>query len=135
MFFHPGSGALELKFHVTLEQSDTSSIRLVLELDGQPFEYRVPPKPNLAVWPAANPATGSASLTWHERYGAQPRIAHIGPWAFFRLVDEGREERESDVRAHFSYQRQNHSARLMVEALGVRNPFFNRAWQSFSCAF
>jgi type VI secretion system protein ImpL len=135
LFFHQGSNALEQKFHLTIEHSDATSIRFVVEIDGQPFEYRSPPKPTLVLWPSGKPESAAASVTWHEPYGGLPRISHIGPWAWFRLLDAGRLERESDTRGRFSYQLKSHTARLMVEALSIQNPFFNREWQRFTCTF
>jgi hypothetical protein len=50
-------------------------------------------------------------------------------------MDAGALDRESDVRGRLSYQLKGHTARLMIEALSVQNPFFNREWQRFKCTF
>ena len=135
LFFHGASSDMEKKFHVTIEHSDATSIRFVVEIDGQLLEYRTPVTPTLLLWPSKKVETGAASLTWHEPYGGLPRIAFIGPWSWFRLMDAGRLERESESRGRFTYQLKSHTARIMVEALTIRNPFFNRGWQRFSCTY
>jgi type VI secretion system protein ImpL len=132
-FFRPGTSALELRFQLTLAEADSSSIRFLLEIDGQAMEYRQPSRIVIANWPGPNP--GTAAATWFERYGGQPRLVFFGPWAWFRLLDAAREEKETDLRSRFVFQHGGHSARIVFEATTVRNPFSNRDWQKFSCSF
>jgi type VI secretion system protein ImpL len=122
-----------MKFHVAIAESDSSSIRLMLEIDGQAIDYRPPARTTVAVWPG--PVPGTAAVNWYERYGGQPRLVFFGPWAWFKLLDAAREEKQSDERSVFVFQQGGHSARVMFEAMSVRNPFTNRDWQKFSCAF
>jgi type VI secretion system protein ImpL len=131
LFFRRGSGSLELKFHLTIAESDSSSLRFLLEIDGGGFEYRSPPRSAVGSWPG--PVPGTSAVTWFERYGGQPRLPFFGPWSWFRLLDAAQEERESDVRSRFTFLHSGHSARVILEATSVRNPFTNRNWQRFSC--
>ena len=131
LFFRRGSGSLELKFHLTIAESDSSSLRFLLEIDGGGFEYRSPPRSAVGSWPG--PVPGTSAVTWFERYGGQPRLPFFGPWSWFRLLDAAQEERESDVRSRFTFLHSGHSAKVILEATSVRNPFTNRNWQRFSC--
>ena len=74
-------------------------------------------------------------MTWYDRYGGQPKLSYIGPWAWFRLIDVGQQDRESDVLFRLTHQSAGHSSRMIIEALNVHNPFLNRNWQRFNCAF
>jgi type VI secretion system protein ImpL len=132
--FFKRSGELELKFHVTITEMDASSIRFVLDIDGNKFEYKPPPVPSLTIWPGQNPNT--ASITWYERFGGQPRQPFTGAWAWFRLLDAGQAEKENDTRTAFTFQMPGHRARLVVEATSViNNPFSSRDWRQFSCQY
>jgi type VI secretion system protein ImpL len=134
LFFRRPSGALELRFQITVTDADVSNIRFVLELDGQNIEYRPPPRPVIATWPGPIPGT-VAAVMWEERYGGKPRRAFQGPWAWFRLLESAQEKRESDVRSELSFQLSGHHSRVILEATSVSNPFANRSWQRFRCEF
>jgi len=133
LFFRKGTAALGIKFQLTLAEADALSLRFVLEIDTDAFEYRGTPKSFIPSWPGTTP--GTASMTWYDRYGGQPKLSYIGPWAWFRLIDVGQQERESDVRFRLTHQSAGHSSRMIIEALNVHNPFLNRNWQRFNCAF
>ena len=132
--FFKRSGEFELKFHVTLTEMDASSIRFVLDIDGNKVEYKQPPQPVLTIWPGPQPTT--ASITWYERFGAQPRQPFSGAWAWFKLLDAGQAQRENDTRTAFTFQMPGHRARMIVEATSViNNPFSSRDWRQFSCQY
>jgi type VI secretion system protein ImpL len=133
LFFRRGSSALEIRFYVTLAEADSSSIRFVLEIDGNNFEYKVPPRNMVGQWPG--PVPGTAAVTWFERYGAQPRVSFLSPWGWFRLIDAAQQEQLSEVKTALTFQQGGHRARVILEAAGLSNPFTNRDWQRFSCQF
>jgi type VI secretion system protein ImpL len=132
LFFRRGTGAFEVRFYVTVTDVDAAAIRFVLDIDGLTVEHKNPPRSLIAVWPGS---TGAASMMWEEKYGGKPRLARQGPWAWFRLLDAGKEEPESDVRSKFSYEVPAHFSRITIEATSVLNPFSNRRWQQFKCEF
>jgi type VI secretion system protein ImpL len=133
LFFRRGSSALEIRFLVTLVEADSSSIRFVLEIDGNNFEYKVPPRNMTGAWPG--PVLGNAAVTWFERYGAQPRVSFLGPWAWFRLIDAAQQEPQSEVKTALTFVQGNHRAKVVLEASSLLNPFTNRDWQRFACQF
>jgi type VI secretion system protein ImpL len=132
MFFRAGSGLPQLDFSVTLTDADAATTRFVLEIDGQVADDR-----NGALrkwprhWPASDP--GMAAATFIDIAGPWAPLRREGPWAWFRLFDEGRPQRESDQRVSLAFQNVNHRARVIVDADSIRNPFTNREWRRFSC--
>lgn len=131
-FFRPGAQMPELRFTVTPAELDALATRFLLEIDGQSFDYRHGPERNWsALWPGPNP--GVAAATFEERSGARPNMVYQGPWAWFRLVNAGQLQRETDVRHVISLQSGGHLARVKVEAASILNPFAMREWQRFRC--
>jgi type VI secretion system protein ImpL len=133
--FFKRSGELELKFFLTVAEADPSSIRFVLDIDGNKAEYKPQTPPIVAVWPGATPTT--ASVTWYERFGGQPRTPFTGAWAWFRLLDSAaQQQRENDTRTSFTFEMPGHRARVIVEASSlINNPFSSRDWRQFSCQY
>ena len=130
LFFRRG-GELELRFEVTILEMSSSARRFILEIDGQPFEYRKPVRGVFASWPGQQ-GTASAA-TWYERYGGEPRLPFSGPWSWFRLLAVAQEQRESDTRSRYTFSYSGHLSRVAVEAASINNPFSNRNWQRFRC--
>ena len=124
---------MEIRFLVSIAEVDPAAIRFTLEIDGNSFEYKVPVRSQVGVWPG--PVPGTAAVTWFERYGGQPRVSFLSPWGWFRLLDAAQVERQSDVRSMLTFQYAGHKSRINLEATSVVNPFSNRDWQHFSCQF
>jgi len=131
-FFRPGAQMPELRFTVTPADLDAGAARFVLEIDGQSFDYRHGPERNWpASWPGPNP--GVAAATFEERAGGRPNLVFQGPWAWFRLINAGQVQRETDVRHLVSFAGGGHQASVHVEAASLRNPWVSRDWQQFRC--
>ena len=59
MYFAPGANAPEVRFTLTPESLDAAVRRLVIDIDGQPVEYRHGPPRAVAVqWPGPSPGPG-----------------------------------------------------------------------------
>ena len=131
-FFRPGAQMPELRFTITPAELDATSTRFLLELDGQSFEYRHGPERNWpATWPGPNP--GAVAATFDVRTGGRPNLVFDGPWAWFRLIDAGQLQPDSDLRYTLSLQAGGQQARVRIEAASVRNPYARRDWQQFHC--
>ena len=131
-FFRPGSQDPELRFRVSPTELDASATRFLLEIDDQHFEYRHGPERSWqATWPGKTP--GPAAATFENRSGTRPNIVAQGLWAWFRLMDEVRIERETDVRYVLTFAKGGHEARVRLEAASIRNPFATRDLQQFRC--
>ena len=132
VYFRPGAQLPEMQFTVTPVSLDAAATKLVLEIDGQSFEYRHGPERSLpAKWPGPSP--GAAAVSFEDRAGAKPNLVFQGPWAWFRLLDAGHPQPESDVRYAMTFQMGGHDARIALEATSIRNPFAKRDLQQFRC--
>jgi type VI secretion system protein ImpL len=60
-------------------------------------------------------------------------MAADGPWAWFRLIDQARVERETDAAHVLTFEKGGHESRLRVESVSIRNPYGNRNLQQFRC--
>jgi type VI secretion system protein ImpL len=80
-------------------------------------------------WPGPKP--GVVSSTFEPAGG--PNAHFEGPWAFFRLLDSGTLNRESDVRYLLTLSRGGREIQLRIEADSLRNPFGKTDLQRFRC--
>jgi type VI secretion system protein ImpL len=132
MFFRPGGQEPEVRFRVTPTELDVASTRFLMEVDGQSVEYRHGPERGWPLaWPGQSP--GPAAVTFDVRSGGQPNTVFQGPWAWFRLLDGARTDRESDVRYVLTFAKDGHQARVRLEAASIRNPYRNEDLQQFRC--
>jgi type VI secretion system protein ImpL len=136
-FFPTGTSSPEVQFTLTPIELDTGTKRFVLEMDGQSFDYQFGPLVSRpAVWPGK---TSGAAATFEEfTPSARPNVPFPGPWAFFRLLDAGQLQRETDstrTRFVFTVAKGGHVSKWMIEARSIRNPFVSRDLQQFSCQY
>ena len=128
MFFR--SSNAQLRFTVTLDGLDRTSTRYTADIDGQQAINRHdPPRPYAMTWPG--PKSGVVSSTFEPSGG--PNGMFEGPWAFFRLIDSGRLEQETDVRYLLTLSRGGREIQLRIEADSIRNPFGKNDLQRFRC--
>ncbi|HEY6360673.1 MAG TPA: type VI secretion system membrane subunit TssM [Vicinamibacterales bacterium] len=132
MFFRPGGQEAEVRFRLTPTELDAGATRFVLEIDGQSVENRHgPERSSQATWPGQSP--GPAAVTFETRSGVRPNTVFQGPWAWFRLMDVARTERETDVRYTLTFAQDGHEARVRLDAATIRNPFGKDDLQQFRC--
>ena len=77
---------------------------------------------------------GQASVLFEEGGGGGPNRSYLGPWALFHLLDEASVTPQSDVRYLVAVSAGGHSARLLLEAGSVRNPFSRNELRAFRCS-
>jgi type VI secretion system protein ImpL len=137
MFFRPGSQMPEVRFTLTPVELDASATRFLLEVDGQTFDYRHgPPRSLPATWPGPNP--GIVAATFEDRSGGHPNVVAQGPWAWFRLIDAGQLQRETEgtkTRYVLTLEKGGHQSKVTIEAQSILNPYAKRDLQQFSCQF
>ena len=132
LFFSRTTGELGVRFAVTVTEVDTGTARFTLEIDGQAFDYRIPPLRNTGKWPNL-PNPGQTALNVLDSGGGKIRTHIPGPWAWLHLIDDAQVSRQSDVRFELVTRAEGHHARVIVEPNSVINPFTNRSWQRFTC--
>lgn len=132
VFFGRNAQAPEARFFLAPEFLDASVVRFSLDVDGQNFEYRHgPQQARPMTWPGQ---AGQASFSFDAVSGPIPGVAKQGPWAWFRLLEAGRLERENDSRYRVSFTAGEKTMRLRLDAASSRNPFGLDALAGFRCA-
>lgn len=120
------------RFFLTPDMLDASVTRFTLDIDGQTFEYRHGP---LSAYPMSWPGQGNrASFVFEEASASIPGVSRQGPWAWFRLLDQARVERDSDSRLRITFTADGRNMRVILDAASSRNPFANNPLAGFSCA-
>jgi type VI secretion system protein ImpL len=131
-FFKPGGQQPEVRFTLAADTLDSDSNRFLLELDGQQLEYRHgPPRTMSMTWPGG--PGGQAAVTFESGGAAGANLPFQGPWAWFRLLEHAQIQPQSDVRYMVSFAAGGHSARLVLEASSIRNPYAHPELLRFKC--
>jgi type VI secretion system protein ImpL len=131
VYFGRNGQAPEARFYLAPDFLDASVVRFSLEVDGQTFEYRHGPQRSRSmVWPGNG---GQASFAFDAVSGPIPGLSKQGAWAWFRLLEQARLERESDSRYRVTFSAGGKTMRLMLDAASSRNPFGLNTLAGFSC--
>jgi len=134
MYFPPGSDKPEFRFSLAPATLDPEALRVKLDVDGQAIEYRHEQiRATPVKWPG--PANGSAGIAFEARGGSHPNIAYQGPWAWFRLLDQGQPQAQQGALYRLSYAVGGHSASFTLEADSLFNPLGKNDLQRFACGF
>ena len=136
VYFRSGTDTPEFRFSVAPATLDSEATRVELQVDGQSVEYRHGPiRATPVKWPGPN--SGTAGILFEERAGGHPNLAYEGPWAWFRLVDQG--QPRADLAAHYRYRLSytvgGHTATFTLDAESLFNPLEKNELQRFSCRF
>jgi len=110
---------------------DAAVTRFSLDVDSQPMEYRHGPLQSLTfTWPGI----GAGHTTLAFDAGGPPAVASFqGPWAWFRALDQAKVQAQSETRFLVTFSQGGHTARVIIDATSVRNPFARNELQSFRC--
>jgi type VI secretion system protein ImpL len=120
------------RFNLTPAYLDQKTLKLVVDVDAQRLEYSHGPRvPKQVSWPGQT--AGAASVTFEDGAAVRPTREFKGEWALFRLLDTAHVEPESATRYQVTFQMAGHEARLVLDALSVRNPFGSTGLQQFRC--
>jgi type VI secretion system protein ImpL len=132
MFFPQGAAMPGVTFTITPSELDDRSRRFVLEIDGQAVEYaHGAPRAVTIKWPGEK--VGGAVATFEEHTGSRSPIAFEGAWAWFRLLDAAKLDKESEVRYSLTLASGGHEANLRIDAHSVWNPFRQLGLLKFRC--
>jgi type VI secretion system protein ImpL len=135
MYFGPAGAASQTpltRFFLAPDVLDASVTRFTLDIDSQTFEYRHGPTASRPMaWPGES---GRAAFAFEDASGAIAGPSRQGPWAWFRLLDQARVDRESDSRFRVTFTAGGRTMRVVLDAASSRNPFGGNSLAGFSCA-
>jgi type VI secretion system protein ImpL len=132
--FASGTG-LKASFSLTPISLSSTASAATLDLDGQELRYaHGPARTSAFAWPGPS-GTNTVRLSFAPTGGEPPAtVVKEGPWAFFRLLQEGRFQRteQPDV-FEVEVGASGHALRLRLRAASVENPFDLRVLSGFAC--
>ncbi|KAA5606915.1 type VI secretion system membrane subunit TssM [Roseospira marina] len=132
-FFPTGGSQLNVPFEVTPVSLDADANSVVMEIDGQQVSYaHGPVLPARLSWPGPGTQT---RVSFQSTGPGLPSISGFsGPWAFFRLLDQGRRlDGGTGDRFRIQFSTGGLSAIFEIRAGSVTNPFNLRELKAFRC--
>jgi type VI secretion system protein ImpL len=130
-YFGSSGQTPEARFSLTPDFLDAAATRFTLEVDGQSFEYRHGPQQTRPLtWPGQ---AAAASFSFEDRGASIPGVSANGPWAWFRLLEKARVERESTTRFRVTFTSGSRSMRVILDAASSRNPYTSNPLSGFRC--
>ena len=131
-FFRPGAQQPEVNLTLVPNRLDLDVARFVLEVDGQTFAYQHGPVRDWSIrWPGQG--LGNARIMFEEASGGRPTVVEDGPWALFRLLDDSRVTKISDIQYAVELTAGGRVAEIIVQTRSVRNPLAQRDLHTFEC--
>lgn len=131
-YFKPGSAEPEVRFTLAPEYLDATTQSFALEINGQRLEYSHGPQQRWSVkWPSE--VNEQVIVTFDTGAGPGPSTVYDGPWALFRFIDASALAPQTDTRFGLTVAAGGQSARLLLDASSIRNPFANSLLARFRC--
>ena len=131
-FFRPGGVEPELRFTISPEYLDANARKFSLELNGQRLEYSHGPQQRWAgKWPSD--ASEQVVVAFDTGAGPGPSRVYQGPWAVFRFIDDSAISPQTDTRFMLTVSVGGQTARLLLDASSIRNPFADPLLGKFKC--
>ncbi|HEY8327385.1 MAG TPA: type VI secretion system membrane subunit TssM [Rhodanobacter sp.] len=132
MFFRSGNMP-EVDFTLLTPMLDAGIGKLVIEVDGQKYEYQPGGATNVSMkWPGPTP--GRVSISAYDPAGTLlTTFDYHGDWAFFRALQAANLQKQSDLRFVASFNFGGHVAKVTIQANNLKNPFLSNALSSFRC--
>jgi type VI secretion system protein ImpL len=132
MFFRSGNMP-EVDFTLLAPTLDAGIGKLVIEVDGQKYEYQSGGATNVTMkWPG--PAPGRVSISAFDPAGTLlTTFDYHGDWAFFRALQAANLQKQSDLRFVASFNFGGHVAKVTIQANNLKNPFLSTALSRFRC--
>ena len=131
MFFQNGGKQPSVRFSLKPAYLDANVERVRLELHGQQLSYQHdPPRTTQVEWPG--PEDNNRVRVIFEVSGTRNfNIVYDGPWAWFRLLDSSKIERQRSAYALVTFSTAGLKTRYRVQASSVTNPFSKRELAKF----
>jgi type VI secretion system protein ImpL len=135
LFFAGGGAQPSVRFDITPGTLDAGAKQVTLELGGQVITYAHGPQRAISVaWPGAT-GMDSARLVFDPPPSSGPPVlSGTGPWALFRLFDQGTlQQSSSSERYTLTFHVGDRSASFDIRAGSVLNPFAPGMLHDFKC--
>ncbi|MEI9982393.1 MAG: type VI secretion system membrane subunit TssM [Aliidongia sp.] len=134
-FFGPGGAQPAMKFQITPTSLDAGTKQAILEVDAVTVTYaHGPPVPSTIQWPSPTGSSQVRLALQPTDDSTTPSLSATGPWAWFRLVDQGHvESGGSSDRLKLSFSLGAHQIGYDLQAGSVLNPLTLRDVGEFRC--
>lgn len=132
--FFNRKGILDVSFSVEPLSLSNNKRRSVLNVDGQFLAYSHGPRENVElIWPNTLRDSAVSKVTLiPTQTNMSPRSLQIqGPWAFFRLLDQGDVVSASQTSVDFKFIVDGGEMIYRINAEADANPFTERLFKSF----
>jgi type VI secretion system protein ImpL len=128
-----GGNLPEVDFTLLAPLLDPGIGRLVIEVDGQKYDYQPGGAASMAMkWPG--PAPGRVSVAAYDTAGnLLSSFDYQGDWAFFRALQAARLQKQSDLRFMAGFDFGGRAAKLGIQAANLKHPFLDDTVQRFRC--
>ncbi|MFM0501528.1 type VI secretion system membrane subunit TssM [Paraburkholderia caffeinilytica] len=134
IFFRNGA-QVQVGFTLLAPQLDAPIERVVVEIDGQKYDYTAKGAPSAVLtWPGPQPGHVVLSAFDGSRRPVGTPLRFEGDWAFFRALDAGRLQKQGDLRYLAGFDFGGHAVKLQIQPANLRNPFLNDKVRRFRCS-
>jgi type VI secretion system protein ImpL len=134
-FFAAGAAKPQMKFVITPVALDNRVTQVLLELEGQDLTYaHGPPRSVPVQWPGAAGNNRGRVAFQPQPAGQSASITKTGPWALFRLFDEGKvEQGPLTDKARVTFDVGGRTVTYELQANSVINPLTSKELGAFRC--
>jgi type VI secretion system protein ImpL len=136
LFFGAGGSGLTVRFDLTPIYLDPGVKEVTLELGGSTVKFAPgPPKATQITWPGAGMSTVRLAFDPAPTGGAAASFQAAGPWALFRLFEQGNlQQAGSSERYQVTFRTGERQAVFELRAGSVQNPLARRGvLREFRC--
>lgn len=134
MFF-VGGATPSVQFTVTPASLSATAAQVTLQLGGVNVVYaHGPTVPTSVTWPGANGAQVARLIITPAAGGTPVTLQASGPWAVFRLFNQGRLTRDgASARYTLTFDQGSETASFTIDAGSIFNPFAPGVLNDFRC--
>ena len=135
LFFAGGAAQPTVRFDITPQTLDAGAKQVSIDLDGLVISYAQGPQRATSVtWPGPNRMNSARLVFDPPPASGPPVLSATGPWALFRLFDQGRlAQAGSSDRYTLSFRLGDREASFEIRAGSVLNPFAPGMLRDFRC--
>lgn len=133
IFFRNGA-QVQVGFTLLAPQLDAAIARVVVEIDGQKYDYPANGVSSAALtWPGPQPGHVVISAFDSSGHPVGAPLHFDGEWDFFHALDAGHLQKEGDLRYLASFDFDGHPVKLPIQPASLKNPFLNDEVRRFRC--